>query len=966
MATPITSSFISSNFQYPFLLDSQSSFFRFETKYQTNPTAICEFIPSYSIGTWPNISQAGPYDLNTFNGFPIGSPGPQTSGYRYQYGFDPRSNRECYRSINYFNVNGGLITDPPPNSLIPSTQGIPLLFYAISGSNGSVNPTPSNGELVSFIEEEIIITDRYINPSAWGTPTSYADDTAKAFALNWNGETGLPYRARFKSFTIATPDYNTLLTNYSTASFKFRIGIKANPDFPQRLYAGRLDVAFIMPRNDLPELTDPDDTGFRYYNPVQYSFAGSTPIPTITAPNSYADLTTYTFADSRQVFSAGSPGIPPIPIDNTYVPLVDVVTITDIEMGPGLSGSYISDTITINLRVGTFRNKYFGTNDALINRAFGLTGRFSFLTDPPVPPPSPSSQAPELWLVSIDPNGGIIPVQKINDTPLTTGSNSFNKTIQLSSSNLQVEDYRLGIAARYFGTDVNSPYFDSLNITSFNLTTTVAPQSNTPDEVILGSSFEENFTNNDWNALFGNAIFPRDSQYFMDIDYSDSSVIGSTLTPINFDSIIDGTAVRAPIQDYYYNLQRHTIPRYDGSRSNAPGFNSTSNDGSGYGDDIVAGNPKPFVGYYTSKGGSTPEVIGKTIINLDYIIDENLDAQVPALSDFTYSNQIQLFERDQYLFLDPDKNSIPFPLAGSTKYKIYRSGEFATPVAYSQTGSITAPYLTPTMSFFDSTGSQINVIYLQNIPYISDIYINQSGSNNTDFNDAGYPVSFPTPNEVFNLYSQGVPDPDPYLPDENTNPAYSASILGGTVGRVRLNAGLTNALNKNYLFKKVEGSGYYDTVDYFNLGPIYPEIATIPEYEIRFNADEKLVFPILSVFQTGSLNYADLYISVPANFEEIYGTFPIPLDYGGPFTPNNAASTRPRPTFLNALGGTIKQRFLIRRWVPRAGYIYLDVDAALGKGIVKPEFITKGIESKVSSIIKDLTDKGLITSTPQN
>jgi hypothetical protein len=262
------------------------------------------------------------------------------------------------------------------------------------------------------------------------------------------------------------------------------------------------------------------------------------------------------------------------------------------------------------------------------------------------------------------------------------------------------------------------------------------------------------------------------------------------------------------------------------------------------------------------------------------------------------------------------------------------------------------------MSFFDSTGSQVNINFVNDAAsrYIFDIYINQTGSNNADFNDVNYS---PDPNTVFSLYSQGEPDPSPYLPNESPNPAYSASVSGGTVGRVRLNTGLSNLVNKNYLYKTVEGSGYYDTVDYFNLGPIYPEIAIIPEYEIRFNADERLAFPIISVFQTSSANsYVDLYISVPSNFEEIWGTFPIPITYGAPGSP---LQPPPRPNFTNAIPLSSAQKFLIRRWVPRAGYIYLDVDASLGKGIIKPEFITKGIEDKISSIIKNLTNEGLIT-----
>ena len=80
------------------------------------------------------------------------------------------------------------------------------------------------------------------------------------------------------------------------------------------------------------------------------------------------------------------------------------------------------------------------------------------------------------------------------------------------------------------------------------------------------------------------------------------------------------------------------IPRYEGTKTTSPDFNQYNEGNSGFGKETVAGNPKPFIGYYNNKGGSTPEAIGKTIVNLDYIIDENIQVQVPALSDFTIYN----------------------------------------------------------------------------------------------------------------------------------------------------------------------------------------------------------------------------------------------------------------------------------------------------------------------------------------
>ena len=281
-------------------------------------------------------------------------------------------------------------------------------------------------------------------------------------------------------------------------------------------------------------------------------------------------------------------------------------------------------------------------------------------------------------------NQSILDSEVLDSAILTSaGNQNYSLFVTLNDSSLPVENDELFLAI----SATNAGGIRTLSINQFLIDYKTPVKLNTPDLVAIEPDFSIDFTNNDYNALFGNASEARRSQYYMDVDYSTSPIVGSSLTPINFDQLIDGTATRAQVQDYYYNLQRHIIPRYNGSKTVAAKFNEYTAGDTGYGKEIVAGNLKPFVGYYTSKGGSTPEVLKKTIINLDYIIDEDINTQVPALSDFTYNNQIQLFERDGYLYLDPDKNSSAEQFAGNNKYKIYRSGEYATPILYSQTGS---------------------------------------------------------------------------------------------------------------------------------------------------------------------------------------------------------------------------------------------------------------------------------------
>jgi len=725
--------------------------------------------------------------------------------------------------------------------------------------------------------------------------------------------------------------------------------------------------------------------------------------------------------------------------------------------------------------------------------------------------------SPDIYIVTIKPNGDIIPLRQLNTIstpfgeiidPLISGQNySFsNKTITLSSSLLSIEQDKIGIAVKFPDPGWK---LQNLNISNFELSTTTRSKPNSPDNIFYEPNFTEDFTNNDYNALLGNAFIPRYSEYFMDVDYSTSPIVGSSLTPINFDQLIANTATRAPIQDYYYNLRRHIIPRYLGSKSTAPSFNAFSIDtkDKGFGKDIVAGNPKPFVGYYGAKGGSTPEVIGKTIINLDYIIDEDINTQVPALSDFTYNNQIQLFERGTYLYLDPSKTATGQQFAGNRKYKIYRSGEYATPILYSQTGSLTGflpsltfllPGTSPTPNYYKSTfkailtsgtgnnyslqnqlfyrtdyneynsytdadiasgqpdtqppqneiwdyltwnqlsfenisftGSAINyqapanysnikVVNFTSFPpgiqfkvkasikirwnnpnFLGDIRVSLRikglPANGWTFQSLSNPAPAPTvwlsgpestktitvesdiitadANNLNGVFVQGLAycsnisifsgDPDPFaymsfirnrinILDSSFEiiqvPEPTETIINYTSQTPYIldtydypDAGfgpysyiyLTSSFQNVYgqIYPQVPESGYDSTIYPFELSSINsdftsPSIIFHPEYEIRFGADESLVFPIIGI---DTSNPSIVLIVSRPELQSIQNI--------------------PSPT-LNS--------FLIRRWIPRAGYIYLDVSADLGSGIVKPEYITDGIKNKIPQIIKELTDKGLI------
>jgi len=273
-------------------------------------------------------------------------------------------------------------------------------------------------------------------------------------------------------------------------------------------------------------------------------------------------------------------------------------------------------------------------------------------------------------------------------SPITyTTSSVFPISSSITQNLLETTQYQVIISG-----DGSSGNYTVSNF-SWAITQSVAAKSSPAyNSVILEPYLYDVFEYSDCNVLINNATEPQYDSDFFKVNYDTGQSI-----PTNQIQILQGTAERAPVNPSNYTSRAQIYPRYNGTKTTAPNFNASSSDGTGYGGLVVAGNPAPFVGYYTSKGGSTPEVLKKTIINLDYIVDENITAQTPALSDFTIDSQKSLFPRDGYLYLDPDKDSTSATqtarfvgsFAGNNVYKIYRSGEYATPILYSQTGSST-------------------------------------------------------------------------------------------------------------------------------------------------------------------------------------------------------------------------------------------------------------------------------------
>jgi len=254
------------------------------------------------------------------------------------------------------------------------------------------------------------------------------------------------------------------------------------------------------------------------------------------------------------------------------------------------------------------------------------------------------------------------------------------------------------------------PPTSSIQITAFN-----------PDEL--------NFYYSDYNALYGNASLPEYSQYRMEADYNNQ------LFPVNFNQLINGTGLRAKVQDSNYASKAWSTIRYDGSQYSSissilnNGFNAPSQPliantlDSGYGALPAAEQNETYFAYFDSVGGANPEIIDQTAYLIKYIIDDEgntvnpesiLNPFASAQQNIALNNLIDTFEPGKNAVVslisnDPLLTENPNDDALVGTYGITHVGRIDT-IAVSQTGPNIVNY-TSSLPFTPPTSTYANYDY---------------------------------------------------------------------------------------------------------------------------------------------------------------------------------------------------------------------------------------------------------------
>lgn len=204
-----------------------------------------------------------------------------------------------------------------------------------------------------------------------------------------------------------------------------------------------------------------------------------------------------------------------------------------------------------------------------------------------------------------------------------------------------------------------------------------------------------NLAYSDFNAVINNALIPRQSNIFWDLDYSTNAIQAVNQEAVISASQQDGDLPKAFVQDYNYYSTPILRRNYLGAKSTAPDFNELAIEG-GFGQLPVVQSEGYYFAYFNWVGGTSPEwgneLEDRSAVNVRYYIGEdgNVIEPINDSDGINLSIVQQNFEQDSNAILSfNDKEGTTSNFSNlEGKHKIFKSGQIPKPIIYSQTSSI--------------------------------------------------------------------------------------------------------------------------------------------------------------------------------------------------------------------------------------------------------------------------------------
>jgi hypothetical protein len=261
---------------------------------------------------------------------------------------------------------------------------------------------------------------------------------------------------------------------------------------------------------------------------------------------------------------------------------------------------------------------------------------------------------------------------------LTITSGNLSGTISFTLPNLyDNEIIRVELSPSAGGSGI-------LTNASFNIVPLTGAQSVSPTLTILEPILPPNFYNSSCNAIINNATENRFSLDHLKVDYPYVSI-----TAQNAQAIINGSAVRAQVQDSNYTSLRHINPRYNGSRLIGAQLNEYTSGDISYGKTAVIEQNQKYFGYFDWVGAFEPELKGATAAHVIYLIDAQGNA-IPTREDFDkgrYYDLVYNFERDKNALISlkvPEE--VPSLKTMNGLKRVLYSGADITPIVHTDGG----------------------------------------------------------------------------------------------------------------------------------------------------------------------------------------------------------------------------------------------------------------------------------------
>ena len=292
--------------------------------------------------------------------------------------------------------------------------------------------------------------------------------------------------------------------------------------------------------NQLQNLTDIREVFSDISYPIQYNIVSATEYPTYYL---YATIPTdITSSANQEVLNYSLSG-----------------SSTTIVSAPAGFPSNPQRFVSASIKSGTNTLGYFNSTNGIYT--FGNTPNISLNWTASVTGSRTAFiEVGNFLLNQTDSNGNFLnPTSSYNFTYPT--NTTFRGTFSGSFTPIENQIYGFGISN-------NASGLTGITNFQFSITQSVNSQSSTTDVVVLEPYVDENFDISDCNVLQNNADLNRFDGFFMEMDFTNGSIL-----PQNQSAILNGSAMRAQVQPWNYTYTSQVRGRYGGKQQNAIAIN---------------------------------------------------------------------------------------------------------------------------------------------------------------------------------------------------------------------------------------------------------------------------------------------------------------------------------------------------------------------------------------------------------